>query len=586
MITITLDPALRPDGATQSHVFNDGVDTITIGRSPECGVQLKPDLTKLGRTHFELRRAASGVELVTDREHPVFVDGQRVVERLMLSLRQELRLLDPMTGPVIRIVCEKTGDALVTEENALSDSGTQQGMLTGLKRQGRSFAIAASIAALCFGGYLYWDAQQRSARDMAFLKSMDVLAQRMTEAEAQQANWAEVQAKVKPSVYQVTFADASGGKPLHQGTAWVYGKNKLATNAHVASIFNNPTLQGRILLVPADPSLPSLPVISVELHPAYLAYRKTVGETQSVGRISPLANLGSYDVAFLEVPENSVLGPALALAEETTVLAPGESVAYLGYPERCARHADQLHIKSGIISGTSDFLGSSSAQELIYHTAPGAGGASGSPLINSKGEVVGVFSGGEPAKPVEAVPQPVADGQASQKAELGCGTSGAATLYAQYVGLLRELESGTAFEKQATREAQWRNSANYKLNQDQVWATVANLSEDAVDGEGGVAVRRASFTQAAQTKSAFSSTVTSFEGLSAGRYVAFANVAPEDRVTLVAHVNDVALNVPVSVEGKPTAVFDLKQSGTLSVTLAGPTGKNVDVIVARLDDGE
>jgi hypothetical protein len=578
MIKITVDPVLRPPGTAPELVFDDHVERIVIGRLPSAQVSLKADLTKLGRSHFELRRAAGGVELLVDREHPVFVEGRRVVERMMLPLRQEVRLLDPVSGPIITIICEKTGDVPVTEKDALEDSGTQQGALYQLVRRGKALALAASLAAIAFGGYIYWDMQQEAARNAALLQGMQNLAERMTEAEEQSVNWAEVQANVRKSVYQVTFQEASGGPPLHQGTAWVYDGKRLATNAHVAALFTDPTLQGRLLLVPADPLLPTVPVINVTIHPAYAAYRATVKATRKVGEMPPLASIGSYDVAFLEVPDGSMLGPALKLAEDETAAAPGVAVAYLGYSEKCARHVDQLHVKSGIISGVSDFLGTENGHELIYHTAPGAGGASGSPLFNGKGEVVGVFSGGEPSKPVEAVSKDVA-----AKDERSCSISGAATLYAQNVSLLKELDSGKAGELQAAREAQWRNSALYKLNMASVWAAVAALAEDPA-AAGYFAQRvRTKLARSVTSKSTRGVALQTFTGLAPGDYAVFADVALEDGVTLLAHVNGVTLNVPLEVDGKPTAVFSLADTNDVNFTIAGPDARDVDVIAVRID---
>ncbi len=575
MITITIDPALLASGTAPTLTFDDNVKSISIGRDPACAVPLKPELTKLGRNHFEIRRAASGVELVVDRQHPVYVDGQRVIERMTLPMRQDIRLLDPMSGPVISVSVEKTGAAPVTEKDALVDSGTQMGHT---KKLVRNVVLAGCLAAVGFGGFLGWDFWQRSQHEQALLADMNLLVSRMNEAEEQNINWPAVQARIKPSVYQVTFAPSDGGPPLHQGTAWVYSPTKLATNSHVAALFKDPTLQGRILLVPADENLSAVPVVNVEMHPAYLAYRKAVKATRQDGVVSPLANLGSYDVAFLQVPEGSVLGPPLTLAAEGATLSSGEPVAYLGYPERCARHVGQLHIKSGIISGTSDFLGTQADQDLIYHTAPGAGGASGSPLFNGKGEVVGVFSGGEPANPVEAV------GKSVPEAPQGCGISGAATLYAQNVSLLRELEYGTAADREATRETQWRNSAFYKLNQDKVWAAVATLTEDPESSD--YSTQRQGLKLASQNKSAIGSAVQTFSDLAPGEYVAFANVQPEDRVTLQATVAGKLMHVPAQVEGKPTAVFVLKETGDVVVTVAGVDARNVEVIVALITSEE
>jgi hypothetical protein len=590
MITIVLDESLRPEGAPASHVFDHETYTILIGRDPSCQVPIRPELTKLGRIHCQISRAASSVELVVDREHPVYSDGRRVIGRTPLPLRKDIRLIDPVSGPVIRIETEKSGDVPATERDALSDGGTVLDVIEKLKAQGRNIALAGCLAVLALGGYAGLDWWQTSQREQAQLARMQELAAHMADAEAQSVDWVSLQKQIKPSVYQVT-KQSGGGKPQHQGTAWVYDGKRLATNAHVASLFDDPKLPGRIVLIPADPALEAVPVVGIDVHPAYLAYRKAVSVSSKADNLPPLAAIGSYDVAFLNVPEGSVLGPPLELVDPAAPLSAGQAVAYLGYPERCARHAEQLHIKTGVISGTSDFLGTAAGQELVYHTAPGAGGASGSPMFNNKGEVVAIFSGGEPASPVEAVAPAEAKEAEAKEAEAktnerkakGCGLSGASTLYAQNISLLREMESGVAKNKQAEREAQWQNSALYKLNQDRVWDTVAELTEKPASPDFAVQWQTTKLQHDSSKRSGFATAVKTFSGLEPGEYVAFANVAPEDRVTLAAFIGETAANVPLQVEGKPTMVFSLKTNSDVVVTLAGPNQRDVDIAIARLD---
>ena len=83
-------------------------------------------------------------------------------------------------------------------------------------------------------------------------------------------------------------------------------------------------------------------------------------------------------------------------------LTPGTPVALIGFPSEGLKGADTkatappTHQFGWISSLMNVFMGQAepAQQILVQHSVPVAGGASGSPLIDRKGKVVGVVTGG------------------------------------------------------------------------------------------------------------------------------------------------------------------------------------------------
>jgi S1-C subfamily serine protease len=210
-------------------------------------------------------------------------------------------------------------------------------------------------------------------------------------------------------VYQVGFPNQRPAvRARVSGTAFIVGTGLLATNRHVAQPwYGDPDaqkliddgatgmLESLVIFFPGSPT-------PVNLAPA------------AVSKTADLAILRAQDL-------NAVRNlPVLPLAQ--SVSEPGEHVTVIGYPMGIAGMVakspseiyERLAYRHGDISAASELaalslirpsvtwghLGDVVGDKLIYD-APTAHGGSGGPVLNSKGEVIGVnsaymdgFSGG------------------------------------------------------------------------------------------------------------------------------------------------------------------------------------------------
>lgn len=575
MLTVTLDPQITEIAGGDKHVFAAPAGTIRFGRSMECEIRFSPSDARLGRNHFELRPAAGSYELVTDRVHPVFMNGERVVGDLALLENTELHLVDPVTGPWIRILVSQSADGNITDPNFKTDSGTLQ---QGLKHAARLVAGLAVLIVLVVGFSLYqWHNQELVKQ--AYMNETAALVEKLTAIQvfAPSADWKNVGEKIIGSVYQVALKSNDGSAPDPKGTAWVSGDNTLITNAHVATLFEEAKNNNQTLVVIA-PSQPQnyIPVLGVKIHPAYFDFRQALADTEKATG-TKLRTMGSYDVAVLTVGGTTKLAPKLNIADAEALqnLKPGEAIAYVGYPVADAKNntAEQMHF--GYVSGSTDFLGVAGNRlgELIYHTAAASGGASGSPIVNGKGEVVAILSGGETKELAQSVI-----------------ISGSGTFYAQSASLISDLESGWTGERTKSAEAQWQNAMLYLARRNEIWSTL----EDYRKGDSLQSLTSPPIFQGKanlksnDAKSTSAQAVETWNNVEAGTYLAFATpdgmAAAQKRLGLRVSANDSVLQSPLYLNEAPTALFKIDAKTNISFAIDGAAGENYWLQVIRLDD--
>jgi hypothetical protein len=197
----------------------------------------------------------------------------------------------------------------------------------------------------------------------------------------------------------VVVAGMETGNPVPMGTAWVAeGRNVLITNAHVAESLaqarEHTDMDGWVIF--SGQSAPCR-VRHTLIHPDY-------AQSQSSGcKILP------FDVAVLELETPAPhTGLRLASRSKTLNLLEYQTVAYLGFPmEGLAGGGANLErpkaiAKKGIISSLQDWhmrhSEDTAKRQLILHDLGVAGGASGSPLFDESGDVVGIISAGNMEK--------------------------------------------------------------------------------------------------------------------------------------------------------------------------------------------
>jgi hypothetical protein len=194
------------------------------------------------------------------------------------------------------------------------------------------------------------------------------------------------------------------GDSVAFGTGWMLGPRVLATNAHVAVDARQAIEQGLrcwAVFGGAEGNR-NARVEQVVIHPKY-------GDA-GPGPAGKRPAVPPYDVALMVLDSDQQAWLPLAPPEKLSTLAQGTRVAYLGYPmEDMAGggvNTDRPEpiMKSGIIAAMGDWwLGRAdpSQQLLIQHDLGVAGGASGSPLLDTDGQVVGIVSAGNMAAGID-----------------------------------------------------------------------------------------------------------------------------------------------------------------------------------------
>lgn len=142
------------------------------------------------------------------------------------------------------------------------------------------------------------------------------------------------------------YTNDSSGSPTALGSAFIVGPRTLVTNAHVVADGN--------------------PVLAVG--PVRIPLKVLETDDQN-------------DLALLSVDADLTSKP-LTLASGN--ISPGEQVFAIGNPEGLEKTISQ-----GIVSG----LRTRNNRDLIQITSPISHGSSGGPILNAKGEVVGVAVG-------------------------------------------------------------------------------------------------------------------------------------------------------------------------------------------------
>jgi S1-C subfamily serine protease len=197
-----------------------------------------------------------------------------------------------------------------------------------------------------------------------------------------------------PAVGVVIIGD-EGGKATPIGTGWIAAqRGAIITNAHVAEsvIAAHEQAGMKAWIIFSGQSAP-IRIRQARVHPAY-------AQSQSLGHSIP-----SHDVAILDL-ESPVAHPGLPLASRSKLLALRElqSVAYIGFPmENLAGGGTNLDrpkaiAKKGTLSSLEDWMmrhtDDPARRQLIKHDLGVAGGASGSPLFDESGDVIGIISAG------------------------------------------------------------------------------------------------------------------------------------------------------------------------------------------------
>lgn len=405
------------------------LDRIAFGRRTSCEVLFPPEETIVSRDHFALVRKPPGpaghwtIELFGEPYVAVngvaAEPGQRLPEDATFELGRR-------GGPsfAVHVLPDAAADNLPVTIAQEHDAGArvvaaQAGGAARFARRVAWIGLAAAIVAAAGVGYLRLTAPPPTLSDA-------------------------MRAQLLRAAF---YVDTSG----EFATAFPVGPHTLATNAHVGELFVKLSPGAQMTVRSPGQNGKVYHVVAANLHPEYNAFQtflqQDVVRSNAVDLVVP-----GYDVATLTVkedlPQDAIL--QLAPADELRRLQPGTGLFTAGYPAEGIAGSGALEYGAtpqyhgGAITGLTDFffLPTDFAHaQLIQHSAPSAGGASGSPMVDVSGRVVALLSAGNNYQP---------PGQDSARV-----SSGALINYAQRVDMLQTLLAGQANTELAADQTYW-----------------------------------------------------------------------------------------------------------------------------------
>ncbi|QDV04581.1 FHA domain protein [Planctomycetes bacterium Poly30] len=419
---------------------------VVIGRRLDCDVVLHAGHVRASGHHLAIFEE-SGRLWVEDlrSRNGTFVNGRALAGRIPLGPAD--RVTVGPDGPVFSaeipgaaiapreaveagaasvrdtIAIDSKGDSIAGDEAAPLRTSVGLETMTELvhaavrRERRRSLALVAMV--LCAGA-VGVQALRGTGKSGAELEAGEVETHRLTADARVERPAAEdfrtVLASAAASVYVVVKRTERAGDSARVvergiGTAWSIRDGWLATNAHVADLFAS--LGAEESLIARSNAWPpvDLRILGVRAHPGYEGFSSLIERIRPYDKSSRevLDLPPAFDVALLEVAPEDVGGqaPALRLASEETLYAlqAGQPIAFVGFPgEGLVRGGTDLSRPSaktaiGSLNRVIDpFFGRAedpSLAQCLEYNIEVVGGASGSPIVNDLGEVIGLINAGD-----------------------------------------------------------------------------------------------------------------------------------------------------------------------------------------------
>lgn len=404
-------------------------DRIVFGRDPSvCQVVYPPDATIVGRRHFALVRELSGEWTVDLFGDPYVAVNGEPAEHGATVHSGDTFALGRHDGPSFEVEVAEDGIA-----DSLPFTQTQERVESNYRKSRRAsrVATAAIVFAALAGGSaatVGWLMRDETARLASLTRKVDEAAAGTISK--------EVRDRLISAAYFV-YAEGVG-----YGSASPVAPDTMATNAHVAEMFDELKPGKRMWVIGPGSGGKRFQVISVHKHPGYDAFQKFFGQDLLMveGRAISGGRVPTYDVALMRLAPGSQAGPVLELAtpEEIASLRPGTPLAMAGYPAEgivgveVRTEAATPTYSAGVVTALTDMFmlpADTAHQLLVNHNLPSAGGASGSPMVTASGRVIAYHNAGNSFSQGEGKPRI---------------PSAALINYAQRSDMLGDLEAGRA----------------------------------------------------------------------------------------------------------------------------------------------
>ena len=441
--------------------FEDTLEEIRIGRTAGSEVSYPEDMAIVGHDHFAIVRRAGTYKFVINPHHRVYAGGKDLLDGEELASATEVRLGTP-DGPRLLLEPSRAGSPTYIATEAHGRSAA----LPDIARAGARWThiLGAVVAVVILGGaFAYW--------------KLSGQVQPIYANAGAGTDFSTVIAKYQKSVFLVDEVDAAG---ISRGgaTAWVValpdGRKAFATNAHVGELLAEARRNHyRLLVRSPESSHHEYEIVDATIHPAYAAFTAMLAAADkqaSSGMIREVELSPAYDVAILIPDKQDGIPDALPLAGDKALstLHAGEPIAYVGYP---AENLVSFDVNAptptsqvGIITSVRTFFLTEEGgpEQLIEHSLPSAGGASGSPIFNRDGQVIALLSGGNNISNKEA----------------GRIPNAALVNFAQRVDLLRDLIEGRAKDELDADRRLWADGvARWSRPPDSISALYAKQFE-------------------------------------------------------------------------------------------------------------
>lgn len=427
---------LTGDYAGREIDIDDDVELVRFGRGLDAEIPFPEEMTLVSHQHFGLRKEYGGYKFSINREKPVFMDGRPVFDDQDLPKRAEIQISGP-TGPRLSVERVQVYGANQLRTEVLKTGPDLAGTLHATRASGRRTTATLAIVALALivaagaGWWLLKGTQEQVAAtgeavattqadiaatkaDLAAIKEQIPGIKEQMDAIGKSYDFSALIEETKGSVYQVAVQTPSG-QLIAGGTAWVVqlkdGTKALATNAHVAELFDLAKTPdwGEGVLVAIEPQGPEFErflITGYTKHPAYdewIAFNDRFWNEIQAGTVARIMLPIGYDVALMTVENPDRLGTPLPLAstEKLQAMRAGQRLLQIGYPSENVLGTDvaqpEPNSQGGVITAMTSFFlsaGDPAERQFIQHNAAGAGGSSGSAMLNTEGEVIGLHNSG------------------------------------------------------------------------------------------------------------------------------------------------------------------------------------------------